>query len=77
MENLELVVAELPNGADNWMLNDKQCYVINDGALFLITLESNSKKYHSLDFYPVDSEVLGEMNLDFVLLPSRSLKIVF
>ncbi len=73
LKDLELVVAELPNGVDNWMLNDWQCHVINDGALFLITLESNSKKYHSLEFYPVDDEILREMKLDFVLLDSGKL----
>lgn len=76
MNKLELVVAELPDGADNWMLNDKQCKIINDGALFLITTPKNSKKYHRLEFFPVDHEVLVEMKLDFTLLGNGKLLMV-
>lgn len=73
MNDLELVVAELPNGVSNWMLNDKQCHVINDGALFMITTLKNSKKYHRLEFFPVDDEILDEMRLEFTLLQNGKL----
>ena len=73
MQDLELVVAELPDGTNNWMLNDKQCHVISDGALFLLTTEKNSGKYHYLEFSPVDNEILVEMKLEFTLLGNGKL----
>jgi hypothetical protein len=73
MSNLELVVAELPDGTNNWMLNDKQCHVINDGALFLVTTQQNSKRYRYLEFFPVDDKVLVEMLLHFKILDNGKL----
>lgn len=73
MNNLELVVAEQPDGTDNWILNDKLCKIISDGALFMITTPKNSKKYHSLDFFPVDNDTLVEMKLEFKMLDNGKL----
>jgi hypothetical protein len=68
MNDLELVVAELLDGTNNWMLNDRQCHVISDGALFMITTPKNSKRYHSLEFFPVDNDTLIEMKLEFKMM---------
>jgi hypothetical protein len=73
MQDLELVVAELPNGTNNWMLNNKQCYVISDGALFMLTTKKNNEKYNYLEFSPVDNEILVEMKLEFTLLGNGKL----
>lgn len=73
MNNLELVVAELPDGTDSWMLNDKQCHVVSDGALFMITTPKNSKGYQTLEFFPVDNDTLVEMKLEFKMLDNGKL----
>jgi len=76
MQDLELVVAELPDGTNNWMLHDDLVHIVSDGALFMITTEENMKWYHYLEFSPVDGEVLVEMELEFTLLENGKLLMV-
>lgn len=44
--------------------------------IIMITTPKNSKKYHRLEFFPVDHEVLVEMKLDITLLGNGKLLMV-
>ena len=49
--------------------------MISDGALFMITTPKNSKRYHTLEFFPVDNDTLVEMKLEFKMMGDGKLMV--
>lgn len=59
---LELFYIEIPMVTFQ-MLEDRNCYIVSDGALFLITTKNNTSSYREFTFLEVGEEAVQAYDL--------------
>ncbi len=59
---LELFYTEIPTVTIQ-MLEDRNCYIVSDGTLFLITIKNNASSYKEFTFQSVGEEAIYAYDL--------------